>query len=313
MNCDILKKREGESINMKKWIAAVISAALALNTAILSVSADETADTTIEEWLAWYSSMSSEDKLAVSFAPTYTLPDGTPVTGLKSVGGIKYQFDENGVFIGEYTGWTRNVKTGERNYYINGRRQVGWRTVNGKKYYFYYESGYAAGDVQIEDKIYTFDEKGVFTGKTAEPAVYTKNISEVYYADDMPERIRVNTYYKVKDYPLFKFDVNDDGQRFCRIERYNSKNADWDTVEMNIRYLEEQSGVDFGFGLVGEGAPISEDPDELIEDPSYIELFLYHDRFTPGKYRAVFSVTATAEGKEQGFEDREFYSYFTIK
>ena len=69
---------------------------------------------------------------------------------LKTIDGLKYSFDENGTSKGLYTGWARAVH--KYNYYRNGKRCAGWQTIDGNKYYFYYEGGYAVGDVQIEDR-----------------------------------------------------------------------------------------------------------------------------------------------------------------
>lgn len=243
----------------------------------------------------------------------YELSDGSFAVGLQSVDGIKYYFDEGGKLTGTYTGWTKNLSTGVRNYYNNGKRCAGWRTINGQKYYFFYEGGAAVGDVQIEDKIYVFAENGVFTGITKTPLVYTKNITQVYSADNLPDKIYVYIYYKNKD-ASFTFIPSpafcDDAlypHAFSRIERYERGN--WREVEINSKYLLETYGRDHKEGLPGRGTYFSDDPEELLEDESFIETALYHDRLIRGKYRVVFSIRGDLE---KHFDDMELYSYFTI-
>lgn len=80
--------------------------------------------------------------------------NGHPVSGIVSVNGKKYLFDQNG-FLKSVNGWvTYNgkkyyinngtvktsswLKDGTKTYYLdkNGNAVTGWKTINGKKYYF---------------------------------------------------------------------------------------------------------------------------------------------------------------------------------
>lgn len=256
-------------------------------------------------------------------ATRYELSDGSYAEGLKTIDGIKYLFDENGDLIGRYTGWTRFSSSEKRNYYRDGRRCAGWHTINGKKYYFYYEGGAAVGDVQIEDKIYTFDENGTFTGETKTPVFYTENVSEVYYADDLPEKIPINAYYTGSDAEYFEIVYSEDLQVFNHIERY--ENGKWQRVDGIDNYWDEfyygdddeySSESDRGRNLEGRGMPIpfSDDPNEILIDKSYVDTkLMYRDKITAGKYRAVFILKPGQCADEIGFEGMEVYSYFTIK
>ena len=87
--------------------------------------------------------------------------DGNPVTGMKTIDGIKYRFDKNGVCLGKYSGWTKNSK-GDRYYYKNGiKLKSCWLKVNGKKTYYLLKSGkMAVGAVTIGGKTYTFGNNG---------------------------------------------------------------------------------------------------------------------------------------------------------
>ena len=241
----------------------------------------------------------------------YELSDGSYAVGLRTIGGIKYYFDENGTLIGTYTGWTRNLSTGIKNYYRNGKRCAGWRTINKKQYYFYYEGGFAIGDVQIENKIYTFDTNGVFTGKTHTPIVYTLNSSEEYYADNLPDKIPITIYYSANANRYFSLCCST--ECFHHIERY--ENGKWNKIEPNYDYYLKLNGAD-GIRLEGRGDLIfdGEDKDEIVPDKGFIHCSLYHDRLPAGKYRAVFILEANyPTADEIGFNDMELYSYFTIK
>lgn len=64
------------------------------------------------------------------------------------------------------------------------------------------------GDVQIEDKIYTFDSNGIYTGKSKNAVVYAMNIKEPFYADKLPDSIVIYTYYLYKDMGTFEYDYD---------------------------------------------------------------------------------------------------------
>lgn len=234
----------------------------------------------------------------------YELADGSYAKGLVSIGGIKYLFDNDGILAGEYTGWTKNTSTGARNYYKNGKRQAGWRNINGNRYYFYYEGGAATGDVQIEDKIYTFEENGVFTGKTAEPVVYAKNLREPIYAEDIPQQIHLPIFYSSENISYFMFGFGAEG---AEVEKYSD--GKWERLE---RQCEEGTG----FALVPHGQMICDgDCPQLFEDSADIVTEYYEGRLSPGKYRGVIPIMYFPDGNEQGKEryDGFIYSYFTIE
>lgn len=169
---------------------------------------------------------------------------------LKTIDGLKYSFDENGTSKGLYTGWARAVH--KYNYYRNGKRCAGWQTIDGNKYYFYYEGGYAVGDVQIEDKIYTFDSNGIYTGKSKDAVVYAMNIKEPFYADKLPDRIDVSLYSTYNYNAPYEYETSGGYQKedviytpqklFARIERYNG--GKWNTVKQNHESVLEHYSID---------------------------------------------------------------------
>lgn len=237
---------------------------------------------------------------------------------LKTIDGLKYSFDENGTSKGLYTGWARAVH--KYNYYRNGKRCAGWQTIDGNKYYFYYEGGYAVGDVQIEDKIYTFDSNGIYTGKSKNAVVYAMNIKEPFYADKLPDSIVIYTYYLYKDMGTFEYDYDtsdfywtDHTPIFNHIERFNGRK--WVVIKPNYDYIEKKYR-NMGFGFAGMGDLILPDnvtPDTLLKEDSIIDTTeSYKDMLTtPGKYRVVYHVIPSSE--ESDFEETEFYCYFTVK
>ena len=237
----------------------------------------------------------------------YELSDGSYAKGLVTIGGIKYLFDHDGILVGEYTGWTKNTSTGARSYYKNGKRQAGWRNINGNRYYFYYEGGAATGDVQIEDKIYIFDENGVFTGETSDPIVYAKNINGSFYADELPEYISVPYFYNTND--IYYFQVHNavhDGD----IEKYT--HGKWELVAPN------PDSPNSGISLEGYSYIISDSDDPAgvdVEDCLMIQTGRYKGKLTSGKYRAALTVSYYPDGQNGDGESYEgmIYSYFTIE
>ena len=237
---------------------------------------------------------------------------------LKTIDGLKYSFDENGTPKGLYTGWARSGD--KRNYYRNGKRCAGWQTIGGRKYYFYYEGGYAVGDVQVEDKIYTFNANGVYTGKSRNAVVYAMNIKEPFYADELPDNIVIYTYCLYKDLSTFEYDYDKSDfywtdliPCFDHIERYNGRK--WVAIKPNYDYIEKKYS-NMGFGFAGNGDLILPDnvtPDTLLKEDSIIDTTeSYKDKLTaPGKYRVVFHVVPSSEGSD--FEETDFYCYFTVK
>lgn len=70
--------------------------------------------------------------------------------GLFKIDGVTYQFDENGICLGAYSGWTRQKNDHTKlKYYKNGFQVEDWVRINDKFYYF---SNYFTGEVTNEIK-----------------------------------------------------------------------------------------------------------------------------------------------------------------
>lgn len=241
---------------------------------------------------------------------------------LKTIDGLKYSFDENGTPKGLYTGWARSGD--KRNYYRNGKRCAGWQTIGGRKYYFYYEGGYAVGDVQVEDKIYTFNSNGVYTGKSRNAVVYAMNIKEPFYADELPDRIAVRLYSTYNYDAPYEYETSGGYQEedviytskklFARIERY--QDGKWTAVEWNHESVLENYGIDKSGDT----------------DLSYTQLCSIRDllRADPEKFNLAFVLVTdykletyiTSESKiprtkrllkKLGFSDKFLKKYFIFK
>lgn len=241
---------------------------------------------------------------------------------LKTIDGLKYSFDENGTPKGLYTGWARSGD--KRNYYRKGKRCAGWQTIDGRKYYFYYEGGYAVGDVQVEDKIYTFNSNGVYTGKSRNAVVYAMNIKEPFYADELPDRIAVRSYSTYNYDAPYEYETSGGYQEedviytpkklFARIERY--QDGKWTAVEWNHESVLENYGIDKSGDT----------------DLSYTQLCSIRDllRADPEKFNLAFVLVTdykletyiTSESKiprtkrllkNLGFSDKFLKKYFIFK
>ncbi|MBQ7981553.1 MAG: hypothetical protein IJ305_08100, partial [Oscillospiraceae bacterium] len=98
----------------------------------------------------------------------FVMPDGKDaVNRLVKIDGVMYQFDDKWANQYEkYSGWTKS-SDGTRRRYVDGLPYTGWlKYKNGQRRYCL--DGYMATDnMQIGDHIYTFDENGFYTGKTA--------------------------------------------------------------------------------------------------------------------------------------------------
>lgn len=122
-------------------------------------------------------------------------PRTQPVSGYNPDGGVKdgwvqengkYYFYDDGVLY-------RNklFKVNGHIYYVdgNGERQYGWQNINGKRYYFYYRTGYApSGWIPIQQKYYYFSKP--------EGWLYTSHLfvsstgKTIYYADSNGVRVK---------------------------------------------------------------------------------------------------------------------------
>ena len=140
--------------------------------------------------------------------------DGVKYTGIKEVDGVYYDFGEDGVSKGPYTGlFTKN----DRIFYaINGNRATGWQMIDGNWYFFdttrYYAktSQFTPGfNGTLEPVVYTFDSEGkLTTGVWAA----TANGTRYYYGPD---------YYKHswEDIGEARYYFGDNG---CRYEGYQA-------------------------------------------------------------------------------------------
>lgn len=238
----------------------------------------------------------------------YEYENGKYAVGATLIGGVMYDFDENCILRGLYTGWNEvadHMGDVTKNYYIGGKRCAGWQTVDGERYYFFYEGGTAVGDVQIEDKIYIFDDDGRFTGETAEPLVFSKNIpdislTELFEEGKNPKDIDIPVYYRIADTRCFVFCDAE-----AKIDRYTG--TGWSRLSYDFTY-----NTDTDFELQGgKGTLIADedhDPRVLSEDILSVPSFRYQKQLTKGRYRAVIRIKAN----DPSYSDMEIYSYFNI-
>lgn len=61
-----------------------------------------------------------------------------------------------------FTGW--KTQGGKRSYYADGVKQVKWKTIEGKRYYFDKKGTMVTGWYKIKKKWYKFGKKGVYLG-----------------------------------------------------------------------------------------------------------------------------------------------------
>ena len=89
--------------------------------------------------------------------------DGVLYTGIKAVDGVYYDFGEDGVSLGKYTGVF--TADGETYYAVLGELQSGWQTDSDNWYYFNTSTytAYTDGRYKVGMYYYTFDENGVCT------------------------------------------------------------------------------------------------------------------------------------------------------
>lgn len=121
------------------------------------------------------------------------LKDGVPVTSDSCrINGVYYKFSVHGVCIGTVTGWS-----GKR-YYKDGLPHTGWVEDNAGKQYCL--NGYpVTGDFQIEDTVYSFDRKGIYTGESS-PALLTASCGGTVSADTEKITVKVTHNGGSKEY-----------------------------------------------------------------------------------------------------------------
>ena len=116
---------------------------------------------------------------SIDNATYYFAKDGKLVNGEQTIDGENYYFQKDGKLL---TGWNDGVlyddfgykTTGEyveidTDTYVyldeNGNKVTGWKTINGRKHYFYEDGIMATGKTVIGDEVYYLDEYGVlYTG-----------------------------------------------------------------------------------------------------------------------------------------------------
>ena len=167
--------------NFASKLTAILAAAvMTVSAAGMSVSADTETDT--PKYTGW-----SSDEYGWQY-----LSDGVPYmiesyNDIISVNGVCYDFSYSGYCIGTYTGWSKTGKC----YYQDGLPHTGWIEDDGSRQYCL--GGYpVTGDFQIGDRIYSFDKKGIYTGKST-PALLTASCGESVSAD--AEKISVTVKY----------------------------------------------------------------------------------------------------------------------
>ncbi len=105
--------------------------------------------------------------------------DGKMVTGEQTIDDQMYRFLEDGRLL---SGWQEDVLYDEKGYPIteqyveieentfvyvdaDGKKVIGWKTINGKKHYFYEDGIMAVGKIKVDGETYYLDEYGVlYTG-----------------------------------------------------------------------------------------------------------------------------------------------------
>lgn len=149
----------------------------------------------------------SENAVDLNFGYLYYLSKVTPRTqplSSYSPDGVKDGWvQENGKYYFYDDGElyrSKLFKVDGHIYYVdeNGERQYGWHTINGKRYYFYYRTGYApSGWIPIKQKYYYFSKP--------EGWLYTDHLfvsstgKTIYYADSDGVRVKnklVSATYK---------------------------------------------------------------------------------------------------------------------
>ena len=101
---------------------------------------------------------------------------------VKKIDGVLYRLNDDMVSVGEYSGWVK--QNGKRVRYQNGLPYTGWlKNKDGSRRYCM--DGYlVTGDIQMigekdgirtNDKIYTFDENGILTGKRKADIIFSGN------------------------------------------------------------------------------------------------------------------------------------------
>lgn len=112
-------------------------------------------------------------------------PDGTVKNGWVEQNGKYYYYDHGTLYKNKL------FKVNGKIYYVDGTgaRQYGWQTINGKKRYFYYRTGYAAtGWIPIQKKYYYFSKVDgmLYTNKL----FVSSSGKTIYYSDENGVRVK---------------------------------------------------------------------------------------------------------------------------
>ncbi len=99
---------------------------------------------------------------------------GWKVTGLKSIDGVLYGFDDNGTLArnASVSGYTTNA---------DGIILSGWQTIDGNTYYINSNNSFATGLQTIDGVMYGFDNNGVLA-RNSTVGMYNTNSNGVAYA-----------------------------------------------------------------------------------------------------------------------------------
>ncbi|MCH5347698.1 MAG: hypothetical protein J1E40_00115 [Oscillospiraceae bacterium] len=151
--------------NLVKRFAAVLAAAMMTASA---AGASVYADMEIEEEQYKSIWLKNDDGWR------YFLSDGKAAAGKPyKIDGVVYDFSNSGYELGKHAGWIKENGVSRR--YNDGLPYTGWVQSRKTGTYNYCLDGYkVTGDHQTDDKIYSFDDKGIYTGVSKVPALTAK-------------------------------------------------------------------------------------------------------------------------------------------
>lgn len=130
----------------------------------------------------------------------FSTTNGFMKTGRVTIGGVLYDFTQDGKLIGEVQ--TGFIHIEEGTYYLNAQGNIlyGWHEINGATYYFSTINGYMkTGRVTIGGKLYDFTEDGKLIGEVITGFIHTEE--GTYYLNAQGNKlygwqeINGSTYY----------------------------------------------------------------------------------------------------------------------
>lgn len=108
----------------------------------------------------------------------YFMENDEYAKGIYVIDGIAYKFDNDGNYIGIYTGLCKSSHT--MHFYDNGiLYRDGWLKTGGNTYYFYPDGSAAVGITEIDGKTYYFTSSGALKKETASFSVSADKSSVV--------------------------------------------------------------------------------------------------------------------------------------